>query len=238
MMKSIFEYRFFYLLFLIFTYGCEHEPFPILEVTESIDDPVIDNSIPCNPDSVYFENEVLPFLISSCAQPGCHNAATAEDNVILNNYNNIINTGDIIPFDPENSELYETITDPDPDKIMPPPPEDPLSNEQISMIYYWILQGANNNYCTSCDSSEVTFSTVIYPLIELKCQGCHSGGEPEADLLLTSYGSISSIALDGRLYNSITGSNGAELMPFGASPLSACEINQIETWINEGAPDN
>ncbi|NND77748.1 MAG: hypothetical protein HKN39_06160 [Flavobacteriales bacterium] len=228
----------FILLLVIFFSSCEHEPFPPLIEDPGPSDTVIFVDDPCDEDSVYFENQILPFFISSCAQPGCHDAATGEDGVVLDSYENIMTTGEIIPGDPGDSEVYETITDNDPDDRMPPPPEDPLTSEQIQMIFDWIDQGAQNNSCNSCDTTEVTYNGTILPLIELKCQGCHSGGEPEADLSLISYDDISTIALNGNLMWSVTGTNGATLMPLGGNLLPQCERDQLEIWINDGAPEN
>lgn len=201
-------------------------------------DTVLFDGIPCDPDTVYFENQILPFLAASCAQPGCHDAATAEDGVMLTDYFNIMSTGDVSPFDPNNSEIYETITDPDLDDRMPPEGEDPLTTEQIQMIYTWIAQGAQNNSCSSCDTTAVTFSQTIYPLIEIKCQGCHSGAQPSSGLSLIDYSNISTIALTGALMSSVTGTNSYTQMPYNSNPLPACEVDLIEAWIADGAPNN
>src|SRR5690554_5915626 len=84
----------------------------------------------CDPDTIYFAQSILPLLVSNCAMPGCHSAGSAEDGVILNNYENIMNTGDVRAFDLDGSDLYEVITEDDPDKFMPPPGEGtPLSSE-------------------------------------------------------------------------------------------------------------
>lgn len=234
--KYIPQYVFTGIVIFVFIFSsCEHEPFPPL-IDDTVTTMAID--VPCDEDSVYFQNQVLPFFISSCAQPGCHDAASAEDNIILDSYDNIINTGDIEPGNPNSSEVYEAITETDPDDLMPPEPEDPLTAEQIQMIFDWIEQGAQNNFCNSCDTSVVTYSGTILPLIELKCQGCHSGGEPEAELPLTTYSEISALALGGGLMSSVTGTNGATLMPLGGNLLPQCERDQIEIWINDGAPEN
>jgi hypothetical protein len=50
---------------------------------------------PCDPAVVYFEKDVLPILTSNCAYSGCHNAASAKDGIVLDNYANVIRTGKI-----------------------------------------------------------------------------------------------------------------------------------------------
>jgi uncharacterized membrane protein len=228
--------------------SCKHDPIlvegpgggiPPFDTTGNGNpDTVLFGGNPCDPDSVYFENQILPFLTATCAQPGCHDAATAEDGVMLTDYFNIINTGDVNPFDPNDSEIYETITDSDPDDRMPPAGEDPLTPAQIQMIYNWIAQGAQNNSCSSCDTSAVTFSQTIYPLVEIKCQGCHSGSQPSSGLSLNTFAQIQSIALSGDFMSSINGTDGFAQMPYNSSPMPDCEKDLIQAWIDEGAPNN
>lgn len=229
---------------LVFS-ACTHDP--ILD--ESLDngdsdnggnntDTVLFGGIPCDPDSVYFVNEVLPFLTASCAQPGCHDVNTAEDGVVLDNYFNIVTTGDVDPFNPNGSEIYETITDSDPEDRMPPAGEDPLTSSQIQLIYDWISQGAQDNSCNSCDTNQVTFSQTIFPIVELKCQGCHSGNQPSGSLSLIDYDDISQIALTGAFIGSVNGSNGYTLMPYNSNALPPCEVDLIQSWIDAGAPNN
>ncbi len=138
---------------------------------------------PCDPDTVYFQNEILPLILSSCATTDCHDRLTDEQDILLVDYASIIQYGEIEPGDPDNSKLYEKIIDTDPDDRMPPPPANPLTIEQKNNIKKWIEQGAKNNYCDEdCDTTNVTFSGTIWPVIELNCFGCHSGPEPSGNI--------------------------------------------------------
>lgn len=225
---------------IILIASCKHE----LDYPVENNNPIVVNppdtleTDPCHPDSIYFENDILPLIISTCAQPGCHDAATAQNGVILIDYSSIMNHGDVEPFDPESSDIYEVITDPDQEDRMPPQGEGSLTQDQINDIYLWIAQGAQNNGCSECDTTDVTFSGAVLPIIELNCQGCHSGSSPNADLTLLDYTDVSAVAINGSLYPSITGTGGYEQMPFNGNPLSQCDIDKIEIWINDGAPDN
>lgn len=205
--------------------------------TTFINDP---GGIPCNPDTVYFVNTILPLLQSSCGNSGCHDQASASDGVILTDYVNIINTGGVQAGNPGNSELYEKITESDPDKVMPPPPKAPLIQSQIAAIQKWIIQGAKNNSCDSedCDSVNVTFSQNVFTLIQNKCLGCHSGGSPSGGVSLTNYNEIKTIAEGGALLGVITHSPGYSPMPKNGNKLSICNIAQIKKWINDGMPNN
>lgn len=196
----------------------------------------------CDPDVVYFQQEVLPLLRSSCAIEGCHDAATASDGVILDNYASVIQTADVRAFDLESSDLYEVITESDPDKRMPPLPRERLSTNQINLIATWILQGAENNDCNpdsgSCNTTGVTFSGTIQPILSNKCTGCHSGPSPSGGVRLNTHAGVAAVANDGRLYGAIAHLQGFEPMPQGGDQLPQCDIDRIRAWIDAGAPNN
>lgn len=214
----------------------------ILQIEKWIDDsnfPPLDEEHPCDPDTVYFENEILPLIVSSCATTDCHDKLTDEQEILLVDYASIIEYGEIIPGDPDESELYEKITEDDPEDRMPPPPNSPLTAEQISKVRTWILQGAKNNSCDEdCDTTNVTYSGSIWPTIQTNCYGCHSGQTPGGDIFLVDYASIASVANSGQLYGAISHSEGYTPMPKNAPKLSDCKIDQVKIWIEDGTPNN
>src|SRR5688572_30134473 len=81
------------------------------------------NGIPCDPDIVYFDQQILPLLVSSCAKSNCHDDSNPADGISLNSYNDVMNGGDIDPDDPFDSDFWEVLNESDPDKQMPPPGE-------------------------------------------------------------------------------------------------------------------
>ncbi|MEZ4948533.1 MAG: c-type cytochrome domain-containing protein [Saprospiraceae bacterium] len=191
---------------------------------------------PCDPDSVYFQTQILPILVSNCAFSGCHNAASAEDGVVLDNYQNVINTGDIRPFNLD-SDLFEVITETDPDDRMPPPPNNPLSQEQINLIRNWISQGAQNNSCSNnsnCNLDNITYTNTIQSIINTSCVGCHNDAVQNGNINLSGYNNLKAVAQGGRLLGAIKQEPGFIAMPQGGQKLSSCSIDQIETWISEG----
>lgn len=198
-----------------------------------------ENVEPCDSTIVYFEQQILPLITASCAYSGCHDAASAEDGVILDSYENIMQTAKVKPFNPGNSELYEVLVENDLDDRMPPPPNNPLTTEQIDLIALWIAQGAENTSCDNgCDTTNVTFNATILPIISTYCQSCHSGTYPSGGIDLTSYTSIKKEADSGKLLGSIRWDQGYAAMPEGSNKMPDCKISQIETWINEGALNN
>jgi hypothetical protein len=194
----------------------------------------------CDPGTVYFQQQILPIFQSSCAVPDCHSSVNPQEGLVLNSYNSIMGSGEITPGNPGEGDIFESLTEEDPEDIMPQPPYDPLSAEQIQLIQIWIQQGALNNSCASlnCDTLEVTFNADIWPIIENSCQGCHSGNSPQGNLSLNDYSQISTIAGNGSLYGSVSGDPDYTAMPYNASSLSDCQIEMIRLWVENGYPND
>lgn len=186
-------------------------------------------------DSVCFETEILPVIQSNCAKSGCHDGS---EEFSLGTYADIL---DIVkPGQPNKSELYEVITENQgAEDFMPPSPNQPLTNDQISTIQLWILEGARNTTCNqqTCDSVNVSFASTIIPIIETHCKGCHSGTAPSAALSLTTYDQVKAAVNSKFLLDHIQHTNGYSLMPPSA-PLLACKIAQFRKWIHDGTPNN
>lgn len=193
----------------------------------------------CSPDTVYFAQQVLPILNSNCAFSGCHGTVLPQEGVVLTSYATVMATAGIRPGNANDSELYEMITERDHDDRMPPPPRNPLSQQQIDVIYKWIQQGARNLSCeTACDSARVTYSATIRPLIGNYCGGCHNGTGLSGGIDLSTYNGLRAKVADGRLWGALNHLQGFSPMPKNSSKLSDCNLAQIRKWIAAGAPNN
>jgi hypothetical protein len=224
--------------------ACKHHPEDIGIIIDdnggNVNPPdtvIIINPYPCNPDVVYFENNIAPLLNSMCATEDCHDAVDPEDGVMLTDYANIMEQ--VIAGNPANSDLYEAITDDDPDNRMPPADSPQLTSDQMQMIQTWIQQGAQDNFCQpDCNPDDFSFAVNIEPVVSAYCAGCHGGSNPDGDVSLESYSDIQSIALDGRLMDALLGANGASIMPDNTTGLPDCNISNFQNWVNAGAPNN
>jgi cytochrome c len=224
-------------VFILIINGCKHDPDFIFENKNNPGNPT--TSAECDPDSVYFQNDVLPLLVSTCTTSGCHDEQSAEDGVILVDYLSVIQTGDIKQYDPYDSELYEKITDNDPEERMPPTTENQLTPEQKELIKRWIEQGAKNNYCSSgCDTLNVTYSESIWPTLQTTCFGCHNGENPGGGITITNYNNIVEIAENGLLMGAISHETNYSPMPKNGQKLSDCKITEIKIWIEDGTTNN
>lgn len=208
-LSKFFTLSFIFAAFLLFS--CKNESTP----------PIIDeNTIPSG---ICFDSDILPLVQSNCAKSGCHSGGDEDPD--LSNYNNImklVKTGD-----PLNSKLYKYAIGSE----MPPPPNQPLNLEQVTLIYGWIKQGALNNTC-ACDTNIYTFSEAVNPIIKRNCLGCHGAN---SNIPLNTFQQISDNA--DLILADITYQNNPMPKP-PAAKLSDCKIRQIEKWIQAGKLNN
>lgn len=237
-MKKQFTYILFLVVLVISVVtGCKHHPI-IPNNNNPIDTTKIDTTKitppPSNPkDSVCFDEEILPILLSNCAMSGCHDPATAEEGIVLNNYANVQATI-------SSKKLTTYITTTTLSKRMPPPPMSALSQTQIDLIKKWIAEGRKQGIdCgKGCDTNNVTFSKTISPMIQTNCQGCHSNSNTSGGINLEGYTNVKTSADLGSLLGTITHASGYSPMPKGGNRMSDCNIAQLKIWLKAGAPNN
>ena len=235
------QFKIFHLLFTCFIIlagiSCKTDPIIPkggIPVAPPIQDPGIANL--CPDGTISFQHQVLPIMVSSCAYSGCHDVITAEEGVILDSYDHVIQS--VTPGKPEDSELYEYLTESG-DDIMPPPPANPLTRTQISIIREWVLQGAENTMCgTSCDSTKTSFTINVYPLLQDYCIGCHRADRADGNVTLDHYDQILPYVENGALIGTIENDQFFPVMPPTGSKISNCRADQVKQWIEEGALNN
>lgn len=70
---------------------------------------IIQNDRTCSPDTIYFEQSILPLIISNCALSGCHDSKTAREGYDYTNYKGIMKS--VNKNSPSKSELYTILFD-------------------------------------------------------------------------------------------------------------------------------
>lgn len=198
------------------------------------------SGILCDPDSVYFQNQILPLLVSNCTESGCHNAADRQEGVVLVSYQTLLSTVEHVTDNNwGENKLMRVLLDSDPDDRMPYG-KPPLSQDQINLIGKWVQQGAKNNGCNenygACETTNVQYSVFVQPLIQARCQGCHSGSNPQGGINLASYANVKQQVQNGKLLDVLTRTS--NWMPKGGAKLDDCTIAKLQSWINAGAQDN
>lgn len=94
--------------------------------------------------AVSFANDIQPIIISNCTTSGCHGSINTSKFTLLT-YNDVMQNGEIKAKYPNQSSLYKKIITTNKHDIMPPPPFQPLLQEQITLIKNWIKEGAKSN---------------------------------------------------------------------------------------------
>lgn len=89
-----------------------------------------------------------------------------------------------------------------------------------------------------CETEMISYSAYIRPLADQNCaySGCHAGQFPSANLNLTTYEGLKSIADDSQLVGRTTGERGNIMPHTGALPN--CDVLKITSWVQAGAPNN
>ena len=92
-----------------------------------------------------------------------------------------------------------------------------------------------------CDTSQVTLSGKVQPILQTNCYACHSTQNAPvagAGINLEVYSSLESKANSGALLGSIQHASGFSPMPKAAAKLSDCNISIIKVWIENGAQND
>lgn len=191
--------------------------------------------------TVCFTRDVLPLLISNCTMAECHDAVNPEEGVDLTSYSSIMQGRKhiVTAGSPTQSKLYTSLVTSDREERMPPPPRS-LTSEQIALIARWIREGARNSDCsndnTGCDTSNVTYTTNIQPIMQRACNGCHSGVSPSGGVDLTVRDNVVAQARDGYLLGTMAHQPSYAPMPPGGTKVSDCDIAMVRQWITRGMP--
>ncbi len=101
----------------------------------------------------------------------------------------------------------------------------------------------NDNYQTlypsgPCNTSQVTYSQDVWPVINAQCTSCHSGATPYGNIALENYNDVVAVAKNGKLLGSIRFDAGFSPMPKGGAKMNSCDIAKIEKWVKDGTPNN
>ena len=97
-------------------------------------------------EAVVYADIIQPILDKKCV--GCHGRSKKKGGLMLTTKEHMLKGGKngqvVKPGVPEDSKIYTYLLLPeDDDKRMPPKGKTPLNKDQISLIYWWIHQGAD-----------------------------------------------------------------------------------------------
>ncbi|MEI9958733.1 MAG: hypothetical protein WDM90_21030 [Ferruginibacter sp.] len=90
----------------------------------------------------------------------------------------------------------------------------------------------------TCDTTTVTYSGSIVPILAANCTGCHGGSVPAGTIDLNTYINVKAQVDNGKLWGAVSHTAGYKPMPKNSDKLSDCNLNKIKLWILAGAPNN
>ncbi|MBO9570948.1 MAG: hypothetical protein J7497_01870 [Chitinophagaceae bacterium] len=93
---------------------------------------------------------------------------------------------------------------------------------------------------SNCDTANMKYTANVVPILSSHCYSCHgvSTNANSNGIILEGHDKLLPYATNGTLISVITHAPGYPQMPQGGAKLSACNINIIRSWINNGAQNN
>ena len=89
-----------------------------------------------------------------------------------------------------------------------------------------------------CDTTNVTYSSSVVPILVSNCTSCHAGNTPSAGIKLDAYADVKIQVTNGRLWGSVSHAKSYSAMPKNGNKMSDCNLTKIKKWIDAGAPNN
>jgi hypothetical protein len=108
----------------------------------------------------------------------------------------------------------------------------------VVSCYYDNEEALYPSYSTACDTTNVTFSATIAPILSSNCLSCHSNASASSlgnNIRLENYADVmtNATAIDG----SIKHSGSYSPMPKNGGKLKDCSIKQFDIWVRTGMPN-
>jgi len=108
----------------------------------------------------------------------------------------------------------------------------------VTGCYYDNAEELYQNYPQNCDVSAVSYAIDIKPMMETNCaySGCHLNPGAAQGLDLSTYGAVS--ANKDIIKSRVNAPAGSGLTMPPSGPMIKCNIQQLTTWIDQGALNN
>ena len=119
-----------------------------------------------------------------------------------------------------------------------------ISIATISLISFFFVSCYYDNeealypaLSNSCDTTNVTYSGTIVPILQGSCLGCH--GTPPKGATSRSLSTYSEVVANAdRITGSIKQLSNFRAMPEGSTKINGCSISQWDIWVRNGMLDN
>ena len=126
--------------------------------------------------AVDYESEIQPIWNSNCTN--CHGYPNQYGNLVLFSYDDLMNSGTVVPGDASSSSLYDRITRAE-SQNGDMPPTGSLLQSEIDLIAAWINEGAleeeSSDIVGCMDPDAITCDDAIDTLYFPECATCSNG---------------------------------------------------------------
>jgi hypothetical protein len=109
----------------------------------------------------------------------------------------------------------------------------------LASCYYDNEEALYPSYSSACDTSNVTYSGTIVPIMSSNCLSCHSNASAASfgnNIRLEDYADVVSRA--PAIAGSIKHTGSYSPMPKNGGKLKDCSIKQFDIWVRKGMPNN
>ena len=103
--------------------------------------------------------------------------------------------------------------------------------------YYDVAEELYPDNNAVCDTTGVTYTKTIQPILNEYCNSCHTGSAPSGSVDFSTYDFVKAYALDGSLYGSMSHDPNWSEMPQGGNKVDDCTLLKIKVWIDNGMPE-
>jgi hypothetical protein len=104
----------------------------------------------------------------------------------------------------------------------------------LTSCYYDNKEELYQNYPQDCITTGLTYSMDIKPIMDRACVDCHSPGGNASFWPLTTYTEV--LAQESSILDRISRPNGSSGAMPPSGQLEKCEIDRINMWFADGAP--
>jgi hypothetical protein len=110
----------------------------------------------------------------------------------------------------------------------------------LSTCYYDSEEYLYPSLNDPCDTTQITYSLSVKPILQNNCYSCHSNSTSSSgnNIRLEDYPDVVIRVNDGSLMGAMSHTGGFSPMPKDAAKLEDCLINVVQKWIDSGSPNN
>lgn len=102
--------------------------------------------------------------------------------------------------------------------------------------YYDNEEALYPNLNSSCDTTNVTYSGTIEPILNNNCYSCHSDANAASGGNVRLQSAANVISNSSKIAVAIKRTGSFPMPPAGR--LNSCAVSQFDIWVNKGTPNN